>query len=54
MGEGPADEADADDGEDDGEGAEDVFPEELGVVGVHFLAGGMDGEHGWGSKENEE
>lgn len=47
VGQGPADEADADDGEDDCEGAQDQFPEELGVVGVHLLAGGTDGEHGW-------
>ena len=46
MGEGPADEAGAGEGEDDGEGAQDVFPEEFRVVGVHFLAGAADGEHG--------
>ncbi len=49
VGEGPADEADADDGENDAEGAEDVFPEEFWVVGVHLLAGGTDGEHDWGT-----
>ena len=49
VGEGPAEEADGGDGEDDGEGAEDEFPEEFGVVGVHVLAGGTGFGHGWGS-----
>lgn len=46
--EGPPDEAGAREGEDDGQGAEDVFPEEGGVVGVDLLAGAEGGEHGWG------
>lgn len=48
MGDGPTDEADADDGEDNSERAQDVFPEKFGVLRVHFLAGGTDGEHDWG------
>ena len=44
VGEGPADEGDAGYREDDSEGAEDVLPEECGVVGVHLLAGGTHGE----------
>ena len=49
--EGPAEEAGARESEDDGEGAQDVFPEEGGVVGVDLLAGaeggGHDGLVGW-------
>ena len=41
--EGPPDEARAGEGEDDGEGAQDVFPEEGGVVGVDLLAGAEGG-----------
>ena len=52
VAQGPADEADADDGEDDGDGAQDVLPEKFGVVGVHFLAGGTEGEHDWGLEKD--
>lgn len=45
VGQRPADEADADEGEDDGQGPQAVFPEKCGVVGVHFPARGTDGEH---------
>lgn len=48
MGDGPTDEADANDGENNGERAQDVFPEEFGVLRVYFPAGGTDGEHDWG------
>lgn len=48
MGDGPTNEADANDGEDNSERAQDIFPEEFGVLRVHFLAGGTNGEHGWG------
>ena len=51
IGQGPADEADADDGEDDDEEAQHVFPEECGVMGVHLLAGGADDEHDWGHEK---
>ncbi len=45
MGQGPTDEADADDGEDDGEGAQNVFPENFRVMGVEFLTGRTDSKH---------
>ena len=48
VGQGPTDEADADEGEGNGEGAQDVFPKEFGVVGVEFLTGGTYGKHDWG------
>ena len=48
VGQRPADEADGDEGEDDGEGAQDAFPEKGRVVGVHFPAGGSDCQHGFG------
>ena len=42
--EGPPDEACAREGEEDGEGAQDGFPEVGGVVGVELLAGAEGGE----------
>ena len=48
VGQRIANETDANEGENDGEGAQNVFPEELGVIGVHFLTRRTDGEqHDW-------